>query len=374
VGHLVKELADEWEKRGCSVTVVTSGQADPADKASPWKVCRVKALPFTRKNFLLRAFSYLSLYPGMLWTAAMQRRPDVIVTTTDPPLQAVVGVALATIFRCKLIHWCQDLYPEMAEEAGVLKKQGLFANLLRKISTAALQRHDKIVSIGRCMTARLRTRGLSASRITEIANWTDPEMIHPVENTANRFLKRENLVARFVVLYSGNLGLAHSFEEILDAAERLQREAPDVLFLFIGDGPRRAQAERDASERNLANTRFLPPQPWKTLPESLGAGHLHLVTLRANISGLVVPSKFYGGMASGRPCLFIGPGDSEVARLIAEHELGRVVAPGDGAGLSAAILAYRDDPVTLEEQGRQARLFGQRSTLSRSAGQFADLF
>jgi hypothetical protein len=79
-------------------------------------------------------------------------------------------------------------------------------------------------------------------------------------------------------------------------------------------------------------------------------------------------------MASGRPCLFIGPGDSEVARLIAEHELGRVVAPGDGAGLSAAILAYRDDPVTLEEQGRQARLFGQRSTLSRSAGQFADLF
>ncbi len=309
----------------------------------------------------------------MLWSAARQRRPDVVITTTDPPLQAVLGWFLKIFFGCHLIHWSQDIYPEMAEEGGVIKKNGILADMLRRISTAALRRHDSVVSIGRCMTDRLLQRGLVPERITEIQNWTDPQWIHPIHERENAFRTAQNLRDRFVVLYSGNLGLAHSFAEILDAAESLQVIAPEVLFLFIGDGPRRHEVERESGLRALSNIRFLPAQPWATLPESLGIGHVHLVSLRASLSGLVVPSKFYGGMAAGRPCIFIGPQGCEVARLIVEHRTGRVIFPNDPSKLVDAILDYRNDPESLEGDGRRARLVGQKATLENATHRFIRL-
>ena len=370
VGHLVKELCEALIKNDWQIAVVTSGIPHDSDSVEfPLKICRVKSLPFTRKNHLLRALSYLSLYPSMLWTAACQRRPDVIVTTTDPPLQAVVGVLLKVFFRCKLVHWCQDLYPEMAEEAGILRKGGLLAKMLRWISTQTLKHHDRVVSIGRCMTQRLVIRGIAAEKMTEIQNWTDPEWIHPVPEQENDFWIREKLKGRFVVVYSGNLGLAHSFKEILDAAKLLQTESPEVLFLFIGDGPRRAEVEAGAKMRLLSNVKFLPAQSWGKISESLSAGQVHLVSLRENLTGLVVPSKFYGIMAAGRPCIFIGPPDCEVARLIAEKGVGEVVQTRDA--LVAAIREYGRHPQKQETEGIRARLLGENATLAEASLKFS---
>ncbi|MEO7931672.1 MAG: glycosyltransferase family 4 protein [Chthoniobacterales bacterium] len=372
VGHLVKELGTTLSEAGFVVTVIAAGAGD-GEKDGGLEVVRVGSLPFSRQSHVKRALSYLSLYPAMLWTAARQRRPDVVITTTDPPLQAVLGWLLKIFFGCKLIHWSQDLYPEMAEEAGVIPKNGALARILRWISTAALKRHDQVVSIGRCMSDRLIARGLNPVRITLIENWTDPQWIHPIDQAVNAFWREQNLSGRFVVLYSGNMGMAHSFSEILDAAETLQTSAPDVLFLFIGDGPRRLEVEEESSLRGLSNIRFLPPQPWTTLPESLGAGDVHVVSLRANLSGLVVPSKFYGGMAAGRACLFIGPEKCEIAQLIAAHRTGKVMPPNDPAKLVAAILDYRDDATLLKGDNERARRLGEGATLENAIRQFLEL-
>lgn len=364
VGHLVNELAESLVKDGFQLTIIAAG-AETESSSSAINVVRVGGLPFSRQSHLQRAISYLSLYPAMLWAALRQRKPDVIITTTDPPLQAVIGVLLRWKFRSRLLHWCQDLYPEMAEEAGLIKKNGIIANVLRWISTFALRAHDGIISIGRCMTQRLLDRGLDRTKIHEIPNWTDPEWIRPVPTAENSFVKTQQLEGRFVVVYSGNMGIAHRFSEILEAAALLEKQAPDVVFLFIGDGPRRAEVERHAQKSERTSIRFLPSQPWKTLPGSLSAGQVHLVSLRENLAGLVVPSKFYGGMAAGRPCLFIGPPESEVARLIQENGVGMVVQTG--AELVAAILEYRGDPERLQREQSKARELGSRSTVQHSS-------
>ncbi len=373
VGHLVRELAEGLATKGHAVTVV-AGNGPSQTEAGGVRLVRVAALPFTRRNHFRRALSYLSLYPALGLSAAREQRPDVIVTTTDPPLQAVLGMFLKWRFGCHLVHWSQDVYPELAEESGVLKKNGLLARLLRWISTAALRRHDRIVSIGRCMTDRLLARGLPREKIVEIENWTDPETLRPVPDAENSFWQRESLAGKFVVVYSGNLGLAHSFAEMLEAATELRETAPDVLFLFIGEGPRRVDVETEVAQRQLTNVRFLPSQPWNALAQSLGAGRVHLVSLRENLCGLVVPSKFYGGMAAGRPCIFIGPAECEVARLIREHRAGQVVEPGDGSALARVLRAYRDDPAQCEAEGRNARALGALATVSRAVDAFEQVF
>ena len=364
VGHLVKELAESLASAGFQLTIIAAGTKSESS-SSAISVVRVGGLPFSRQSHWQRALSYLSLYPALFFAALRQRKPDVIITTTDPPLQAVIGVLLRWKFRCRLIHWCQDLYPELAEESALIKKNGVIAKTLRWISTSALRAHDGIISIGRCMTQRLLDRGLDRTRIHEIPNWTDPESIRPVPEAENGFIKTHNLEGRFVVVYSGNIGLAHRFGEILEAAAILEKQAPDVLFLFIGDGPRRAKVEREAQKSERTSIRFLPAQSWKTLSESLSAGRIHLVSLRENLAGLVVPSKFYGGMAAGRPCLFIGPRESEVARLIEENGVGLVIQTG--AELAAAILEYRNNPERLLREEIKARQLGVQSTVHNSS-------
>jgi len=137
-----------------------------------------------------------------------------------------------------------------------------------------------------------------------------------------------------VVLYSGNMGRAHDLQTVLQVA-RSMREAPEVVFVFIGDGHLRGEVE--AAARELPNVRLLPYQPRERLTESLSAGDVHVVTQRDEVLGLVEPSKLYGALAVGRPVLYVGPAGSEAARTIQVEGLGEVVAVGDAVGARAAL-------------------------------------
>jgi glycosyltransferase involved in cell wall biosynthesis len=155
-------------------------------------------------------------------------------------------------------------------------------------------------------------------------------------------------------MYSGNMGLAHPFDAVLDAAERLQETHEDVRFLFVGEGPRKADLQSQAKRRRLSNVSFLPFQPYEHLARSLSAADLHLVTMEPEAEGLVVPSKMYGALAAGRPALFLGPEKSEAARLVREQDCGAVLANPSGSSLTAAIQTWHEHP-DIESAGRRAR-------------------
>jgi glycosyltransferase involved in cell wall biosynthesis len=166
-------------------------------------------------------------------------------------------------------------------------------------------------------------------------------------------------------MYSGNMGRAHDFATVLGAARRLQeRREQKILFLFVGEGPEEQMVRRAVSEQKLENVRFLQTQPSKLLSESLGTGDLHLVTMKEGMEGLVVPSKFYGVMAAARPTIFVGPNDSEVARMIHGHGIGQVIAPGEDASLAEAILRYRAEPDLVKGEGNKARVAVKALNLS----------
>jgi len=145
-------------------------------------------------------------------------------------------------------------------------------------------------------------------------------------------------------MYSGNMGLAHPFDAVLDAAARIENKHPDILFLLVGEGPRKEDLQAQVEQRGLSNVRFLPFQPRKTLAQSLSAADLHLVTMESALEGLVVPSKLYGALGVGRPALFLGPSGSEAARLIESHNCGTVLPSPSGLDLAEAIEEWHADP------------------------------
>lgn len=307
-------------------------------------VDRISALSFTRESTLRRGLAYASLFPAFLARGLRIPSPDVIVTKTDPPMLKVLGPLLGRFTGARTVHWAQDLYPEVAEGIGVIDEGGLLARAMRGLSTWALRRHDRVVAVGRCMRERLvEDRGLDSGTVSVIPNWP-PSGVEPVPHDENPFRSEHDLDNRFVVMYSGNMGLAHPFDAVLDAAARLQDEAPDALFVFVGEGPRKDDLRQQAKRRGLANVRFLPFQPADRLHQSLSAADLHLVTMRSELEGLVVPSKLYGALGAGRPALFLGPSDSEAARVVEERDCGTVLPTPDGEELANAIRTWQGDP------------------------------
>lgn len=365
-GRVLEYVAHGFVDAGWDVSVLTTAgeRSDAGEEIRGGvKVVRI-ASGFSKKSLIARALGYALMIPSLLLKALMLPRADVVVTKTDPPMLLILGPFLKVLKGSKLIHWAQDLYPEIAEEAGVLPKGGaggMVTALLRLLSTLSMRSHDLTLAVGRCMIGHLKARGIPEERIRVVTNAGVEDDIVPVSHENNAFRKMHGLEGMFVVEYSGNLGRAHDFGTVLEAArlleERGERGELGVRFLFVGGGPGEGLLRGEVARMGLSSILFLPPQPVSLLSESLGAGDLHLVTMKSEMAGLVVPSKFYGVMAAGRPCLFVGPECSEVARVIREQGVGEVIAPGDAQALVMAILRYRGAPEVREQAGGRGRIF-----------------
>jgi glycosyltransferase involved in cell wall biosynthesis len=165
---------------------------------------------------------------------------------------------------------------------------------------------------------------------------------------------------RFLVGYSGNMGRVHDFRTVLDAADLLRAQS-DIVFQFVGGGAQMKALQQAVAERRLPNVFFKPYQSHETLGQSLGAADVHLVTLRPELEGLVVPSKFAAIAAVGRPTLFIGDPEGEIGSIVREAECGICVNEGDVEALVAAITTLREDMPLRRRMGVNARrVFDER--------------
>ena len=380
--QLLSDLAFHLAEEGFRVTVVTGRQLYDAPDAGlaargrirGVEVHRVATTRFGRSRLVGRAMDYLSFYFSAAWRLArLLRHGDIVVAKTDPPLIGVVAAQIARRRGCVLVNWIQDLFPEVAEALGVRLIRGPVAKLLAGLRDTSLRTAQVNVVLGKLMADRVRSAGVPEDRIRIVPNWADGSMVRPVPPAANRLREEWGLGGKFVVGYSGNMGRAHESDTVLEVAERL-RDERDVVFLWIGDGAQRSRLETEARRRGLRNCLFKPYQPRERLAESLSVPDVHLVTLRECLEGLIVPSKFYGIAAAGRPVAFIGSLDGEIARLVEAHKCGVAVEVGDADALLKKIVDLRDNRVIREEMGRNARaLFAEAYDSKRVFSSWRDI-
>ena len=304
----------------------------------------------TMKSALVMAFYLVHMALYTLFGARAGRN----VFLTTPPLLPLWGYVLSRLRGQPYTCVVMDVYPELFVAYGRLRGDTLLTRFFALLSSFALRHADSVIVIGRCMAERLQAKGVAAERLHIIPNWMNEQLVAPVPHGENPFRREYDLNNKFVVLYSGNMGQYHNFDDILTAAQML-RDHANIAFVFIGDGSRRAAVERWVREHDLPNILLLPYQDVKRLSYSLSAGDLHLVTLMASCTGFAVPSKSYGILAAGRPILYQGQPDGEIARLIGEEGIGSVIAIGDAEGVRQCILRYAGMPSLVREQGQKAR-------------------
>ncbi len=372
--QLLTDLVETAVTEGFATTVFASRQlyTDPGaglPARQGHAGARVRRLWATRSGRLClpgRALDCATFCWSAFWALLTSARPgDVIVAKTDPPLLSVIAWAVARLKGARLVNWCQDLFPEAAAAVGVRFATGTSGRVLRALRNASLGGAAINVAVCDSMAARLRAEGIAPDRITVIHNWADGAHVRPLAPEDNRLRQQWGLGDRFVIGYSGNLGRVHEVETLVELMDRLDDE-PGLVFLLVGAGAGYERLKRRAGQRSLANLMLRPYQSLERLRESLTAPDLHIVSLRPECEGLVMPSKLYGALAAGRPVLAIGDPAGDVARLVRAHGAGLVAAPGEAGAAAAAIRALRAEPWRLAAMGANARAAYER-TYSREA-------
>jgi glycosyltransferase involved in cell wall biosynthesis len=87
----------------------------------------------------------------------------------------------------------------------------------------------------------------------------------------------------------------------------------------------------------------------------LGVADVHWLSLRPPLEGLIVPSKFYGIAAAGKPIVMIGDAQGEIASLVRQRHFGITIAPGDAAMWTDTLQRWSEEPQTVAEMGARAR-------------------
>lgn len=353
--QLLTDLAEALAARGQSVIVITSGDSSAAadEVHAGVAIRRVRQRRFAGSGPLAKARAWLGFALGASWELNRILQPgDRLVLLTDPPLLALLAGPIARRRRARIFHWVQDVYPELPERIMGLRGMGL----IRFGRNREWRLADGVVVLGTDMDHLVRACGVAKARVQAIANWA-PRGLAPAAPKAIARQRRDwELQDKCVLAYSGNFGRVHALEPILDLAEAL-RDEPAFVFLFIGRGAQQARLQDQVMRRRLDNVRFEPPQPREDLAVTLGVGDIHFVTLHEACADLVFPSKYYGILAVGRPLLFIGPANCELAQTIAHNRLGGVFAPSDVTAMASLLRTWQRNPNLIAAMGQNALSF-----------------
>lgn len=325
-----------------------------------------------KRTILMRLLVYLSFLLHAGWKLMRGYRGSRLVGGTDPPFTPVGLYFLSLLRRRSYDVILLDLYPDGLVALGRLRDFSWITRAWRALNRLSYARANRLIVIGRDMIPLLERRyGVPRNRPIYIPHWATSEIDRQADVGTGSLLVELNLQHKFVVQYSGNMGLWHDIETLVQAAIEL-RENENIHFLFIGDGMRRPAAQSLAEAHGLTNITWLDLLPRERLTETLTSCNAALISFRAGLEGVAVPSKLYGILASGTPVIAQVPEQSEVARVIREESCGTVVPPDDAPALAEAIRLLATNPSMIAHMKARAwEAYRRKYTIAHAAESFA---
>jgi len=366
-GQLIEELVRQLGSVGVDVNVFTgqpgyafqSNEAPAIEKLKGVIVKRSRASQLWPKRVRGKAMNgVLFMIRAALHVLRNYRRRNVLMVTTAPPFLPFLGYLAHLCTGMSYICLLYDLYPDIAIALGVIPENHWLGKIWQNLNIRVWRRSKEIIVLSSSMKQRIASICPEVEdKINVIHSWANPDAIVPIPKKENWFAWKHNLVDKFTVLYSGNMGRCHDMDTIIAAAKELKDEP--IQFVFIGGGAKRKEVVQEAERFELTNFVFLPYQDKDVLPYSLTACDVSLVSVDVGMESLVAPSKLYPALAAGRPVAVICSKDSYLKELITDARCGSSFENGDGHGLAEFIRLLSSDRQLAERMGQEGREYLQ---------------
>ncbi len=371
---LMTELALELRAPGHEITVLTATphyNIDPEARArQPLKPhwggllyqsdCQGipvyhASIPMKGNRVVARLLDYIRFHAISTFAGLTLAGDYDVILTPSPPL--TIGLSawlLGLVRRAPFIYNVQEIYPDVAVSLGLLRNRRIIW-LMEQLERFVYARASAVVVISEWFRRALLRKGVPAHKLHVIPNFVDADFVQPGPRD-NEFGRQHGLNGQFVVLYAGNIGLTQGFETIVEAAGALAA-VPDLRFVIVGDGARRAWLEQRLATWGLDNITLLPYQPRSVVPQIYASSDVCLVPLKKGTAQGSFPSKIYTIMASGRPAIVSVDADSEAAWLVQQAQCGLAVPPDDPDALAQAILKAYQEQGTFRSYGKNGRRY-----------------
>lgn len=360
VGQYSVLFAREFAQNGCDVTLVglTSSEASCTVEnfgSGSLRIVKVHARQYTKTNTLHRISWTITTNTRLLFTALRyMKHSQSILFTGSPPLLIHWIAPLNILLGKKLIYRITDFHPECSiAERG---RAGLFLSFVRALTLFWRRRIDRFEVLGRDQALRLREIDIPEDRIV-LKRDPSPVAITPDTPALARPIAAEG---KFLLLYSGNWGVAHDVETFLQAYIEHHRNGSGTVLLWLNaTGNSASQVADKLKAAHVPHIRS-GLVPLDQLASLLRTPDAHLITLKTAFVGYVLPSKVYACIESGLPVIFVGPTGSDVHTLCRERSSGSYFHVAIGDVVECVRL--------LEDLGARRRATStERVTLARSS-------
>ena len=376
-GQILRELAEGMlEKFDVTVIcVVPSYEGTISDEYKKQKyyreningveVLRIRVPEFSKTDKLSRIKNILGYFFGAMAATFKVGKQDYVFSISQPPvLGGLIGVWGKWMKRAKYIYNIQDFNPEQVMAVNYSKNK-LVLKAMMWFDKFSCKRSNLVITVGRDLVKTMEKRfsGKKVPKTAMINNWIDEKEVYPLDKSNDGivdFKKKYGLEDKYIIMYSGNIGLYYDLENLMKVMEKFPsgtrtKDGREVAFAFVGAGSVLGKLEEYKAEKQLDNVVFIPYQDKDKLIYSLNAADVHWCVNAKGIKGVSCPSKYYGIAATGIPVLAVLEKDSEIRLIIEETQGGLVSDPEDYDAVEKNIEWFIENSgsAETEEMGRR---------------------
>jgi colanic acid biosynthesis glycosyl transferase WcaI len=380
-------FATELKKRGHEVQVLTGFPNYPGGKLYPGyrirlfqkeiidgvEILRVPLYPSHDKSGLKRILNYLSFgISAALIGVFRVRKADILYVYHPPPTIAIAAFVIKFFRRIPVVYDIQDMWPDTLKSTGMISSPRVL-KVVDAYMKFCYRYFNRIVVLSWGFKNLLVQRGVDASRVNVIYNWSNPinvpEFVDPAERVAV-------MGTKFTVLFAGTIGVAQGLDVVLDAAAILQKNGvDDIQFALLGGGTDVERLKNETAARKLENIIFLKRVPASEVGKLLAMADVLLIHLiEDKLFEITVPSKTQAYLLAGKPIVAGIRGDA--AELIQRAGAGYSFQPQNTNELIENLLKLKQmTPEQLDRIGKNGkRFYMEQLSIEKGVDSFEQIF
>lgn len=320
-------------------------------------------LGFNLKRIISWILFELNLFKFIIKSS---KKPDVAIVSSLSLLTVFNGLILKTFYGTKFIFEVRDIWPLTLLDIGGYSLKNPFIKFLDFVENLGYKNADIIVGtmpnlkkhVEKKICSDFVCKYMPTGFDNEINNWEYQKWNFPE--------------GKFIVGYAGSIGKANQVEDILYAAEMLQKQKR-IFFVILGDGPSKKYLQVKYSF--LTNVKWFPRVDRKSVNSFLKSCDLLINPwkkkdiYRYGIS----PNKWLDYMYSGKPVIVSYSG---YKNIINEAECGDFIEAENPSLLSEKIYEYsqlsKKELLKIGERGK--KFLYKKLSYSVLAEEYSKLF
>lgn len=311
------------------------------------EITRVRYMQLKRDSMVKRIINYFSFVLMMFTKLFKIGQHKVIVVYSNPPILPIIALTAKWIFKSKIIFVSYDIYPEIAVKTEILRKNSISTKFMKWLNLKLFEQADSIIALSSEMKDEIiKLRNCDPDKIHIIENWATEEITEPNKSIELPKIQRDKIIT---ISYLGNMGIPQDLDTIIEALKdkRIINNS-DIRFIFAGHGNQKEKLIEAIKINKIYNATVHEYLVGDAYIKVIDDTDIFLLSLKNELTGLAVPSKFYTYAMMNKYIISIINSKTDIARNIAKLKMGTSIENGDVESLVKTILSLVENPDSLE--------------------------